>query len=127
MGDEKILHIAQRLFALTNRTSVRYTVYMLVQALPDTITKLSQIGDVTHFEPAGDQPQSERRRVPYQARSLADCITNVSTPGGKKPLLKTMVTTSPLRSKRSFWRSGRSAPASTGRASSRRRTPAGLF
>src|SRR6266480_5332270 len=73
--------------ALTNRTSVRYTVHMLVQALPDTITKLSQIGDVTHFEPAGDQPQSERRRVPYQARSLADCITNVSTPGGKKPLL----------------------------------------
>ena len=66
---------------------------MLVQALPDAITKLSQIGDVTHFEPAGDQPQSERRRVPYQARSLADCITNVSTPGGKKPLLKTMVTT----------------------------------
>src|SRR2546421_872090 len=93
MGDEKTLHIAQRLFALTNRTSVRYTVHMLVQALPDTITKLSQIGDVTHFEPAGDQPQSERRRVPYQARSLADCITNVSTPGGKKPLLKTMVTT----------------------------------
>src|SRR5260370_20753960 len=66
---------------------------MLVQALPDTITKLSQIGAVTQFEPAGDQPQSERRWVPYQARSLADCITNVSTPGGKKPLLKTMVTT----------------------------------
>jgi predicted DNA-binding helix-hairpin-helix protein len=79
--------------ALTNRTSVQYTVHMLVQALPDTITKLSQIGDVIHFEPAGDQPQSERRRVPYQARSLADCITNVSTPAGKKPLLKTLVTT----------------------------------
>jgi predicted DNA-binding helix-hairpin-helix protein len=66
---------------------------MLVQTLPDAITRLSQIGDVTHFEPAGDQPQSEQRRVPYQARSLADCITNVSTPKGKKPLLKTMVTT----------------------------------
>src|SRR3989440_12156586 len=84
MGDEKTLHIAQRLFVLTNRTSVRYTVHMLVHALHDTITTLSQIGDVTHFEPAGDQPQGERQRVPYQARSLADCITNVSTPGGKK-------------------------------------------
>jgi predicted DNA-binding helix-hairpin-helix protein len=66
---------------------------MLVQTLPDTMTKLAQIGDMTRFEPAGDQPQSERRRAPYQSRSFAECITNVSTPGGKMPLLKTMVTT----------------------------------
>jgi predicted DNA-binding helix-hairpin-helix protein len=66
---------------------------MLVQTLPDTMTKLAQMGDVTHFEPAGDQPQSERQRVPYQSRSLAECITNVSTPKGKLPVLKTMVTT----------------------------------
>jgi hypothetical protein len=67
---------------------------MLVQTLPDTITKLAQLGDVTHFEPVGDQPQSERQRSPYQSRSLAECITNVSTPRGKLPILKTMVTIS---------------------------------
>src|SRR3989475_871042 len=66
---------------------------MLVQALPDTMTKLAQMGDATVYEPAGDQPQHERRRVPYQSRSLAECITNVATPQGKKPILKTMMTT----------------------------------
>ena len=66
---------------------------MLVQTLPDTRTKLAQVGDATQFEPAGDQPQAERKRVPYQSHSLAECITNVSTPKGKKPILKTMVTT----------------------------------
>ncbi len=66
---------------------------MLVQTLPDTMTKLAEIGDSTVYEPAGDQPQHERRRVPYQSRSLADCITNVATSQGKKPILKTMVTT----------------------------------
>ncbi len=66
---------------------------MLVQTLPDTMTKLAQIGDATVYEPAGDQPQHERRRVPYQSRSLAECITNVATPQGKKPILKAMITT----------------------------------
>jgi len=70
---------------------------MLVQILPDTMTKFAQMGDATIYEPAGDQPQAERRRVPYQSRSLAECITNVSTPTGKLPILKTMLTTSPLR------------------------------
>src|SRR5438270_11183539 len=93
MGDEKILHIAQRLFALTNRTSVQYTVYMLIQTLPDTMTRLAQMGDAAVFEPVGDNPQQERRRVPYQSHSLEECITNVSTPTGKRKILKTMVTT----------------------------------
>lgn len=66
---------------------------MLVQTLPDTITKLAQVGDATIYEPAGDAPQQENRRVPYQSRSLAECITNVATPKGKLPILKTMVTT----------------------------------
>jgi predicted DNA-binding helix-hairpin-helix protein len=66
---------------------------MLVQVLPDTMTKLAQLGDVTTYEPAGDQPQGERRRLPYQSHSLAECITNVTTPRGKLPLLKTMLTT----------------------------------
>ncbi len=66
---------------------------MLVQMLPDTITKLTQVSDATIFEPAGDQPQQERRRVSYQSHSLAECITNVATPKGAKPILKTMITT----------------------------------
>jgi hypothetical protein len=41
---------------------------MLVQTLPDTMTKLAQMGDATIYEPAGDQPQQEQhRRVPYQS------------------------------------------------------------
>src|SRR5579884_688224 len=81
------------LFSLTIRTPVQYTIFMLVQTLPDAMTKLAQIGDATVYEPAGDQPQHERRRVPYQSRSLAECITNVTTAQGSKPILKTMMTT----------------------------------
>ena len=66
---------------------------MLVQVLPDTMTKLAQMGQATSFEPAGDQPQQERLRAPYQSRSLAECITHVSTPKGKLPILKAMATT----------------------------------
>src|SRR6266700_2000577 len=66
---------------------------MLVQTLPDTMTKLAQMGNATSFEPAGDQPQQERHHAPYQSRSLAECITNVATPKGSLPILKTMVTT----------------------------------
>src|SRR5579885_2964978 len=66
---------------------------MLVQTLPDTITKLAQVSDATTYEPAGDRPQQERRRAPYQSHSLAECITNVVTPKGALPILKTMVTT----------------------------------
>jgi predicted DNA-binding helix-hairpin-helix protein len=66
---------------------------MLVQTLPDMMTKLAQMGDVTTFEPAGNQPQQERHHAPYQSRSLAECITNVATPKGQLPVLKTMLTT----------------------------------
>src|SRR6266849_5159359 len=66
---------------------------MLVQSVPDTLTKLTQLGNTTLFEPSGDQPQAEQKRVPYQSRSLDECITNVVTPTGKKPILKTMMTT----------------------------------
>src|SRR2546429_9527065 len=66
---------------------------MIVRTVPDTLTKLAQLGNTTNFEPSGDQPQVEHKRVPYQSRSLAECITNVSTPTGKRPILKTMLTT----------------------------------
>jgi predicted DNA-binding helix-hairpin-helix protein len=66
---------------------------MLAQFVPDTLTKLAQLGNTTLYEPSGDQPQAEQKRVPYQSRSLDECITNVVTPKGKKPILKTMMTT----------------------------------
>ena len=66
---------------------------MLIQSLPDTMTKLVQMSDATQFEPAGDQPQQERRHAAYQSRSLDECITHVSTPTGKRKILKAMVTT----------------------------------
>lgn len=66
---------------------------MFVQTLPDTMTKLAQMGDTTIYEPAGDQPQRERHHAAYQSHSLAECITNVATPRGKLPILKTMLTT----------------------------------
>jgi len=66
---------------------------MLIQTLPDTMTKLALTSDATAFEPAGDQPQAERKRVPFQSHSLAECISNVATPQGKRPILKAMITT----------------------------------
>ena len=66
---------------------------MLLQTLPDTMTKLAQMGDAVVYEPVGDQPQQERRRDPYQSHSLDECITHVSTPTGKRNILKAMVTT----------------------------------
>lgn len=66
---------------------------MLTQIRPDAITRLAQMSDATRFEPVGDRPQQERRRVPYQSQSLAECITNVSTPKGQRKILKVMVTT----------------------------------
>lgn len=69
---------------------------MHIHTAPDTLTKLAKMADATSFEPAGDSPQSERKRAPrdrYQSRSLAECISNVSTPQGKKPILKSMLTT----------------------------------
>lgn len=64
---------------------------MNIHKTPDTQQKLIQVSDVTIFEPAGDETQS--RRVPYQSTSLAECISNVQTPKGAKPVLKTMITT----------------------------------
>ncbi len=68
---------------------------MNIHKKPDTIQKITQMGDVTLFEPAGDSPHSERHKQgqPYQSMSLKECISNVSTPKGQKPVLKTMITT----------------------------------
>ncbi|MBL8147700.1 MAG: radical SAM protein [Anaerolineae bacterium] len=66
---------------------------MNFHSTPDTLTKLTQMGDATLFEPAGDAPQAEQKSGRYQSHSLAECITNVQTPLGAKPILKTMLTT----------------------------------
>jgi predicted DNA-binding helix-hairpin-helix protein len=59
---------------------------MQIKIQPDAAQKLTRMGDVTLFEPAGDAPQSEQK-LPL------DCVSMVQTPRGPKPLLKTMVTT----------------------------------
>ena len=59
-----------------------------------TLTKLSQMGDVTLHEPAGDSPQAERkRRSRKQEYNLKDCIAHLSTPRGPKAVMKSMMTT----------------------------------
>src|SRR5262245_61140899 len=57
----------------------------------NTLEKLELIGDSTQFEPAGDQPAGEKR--PRPKMEYLPCISNVSTPKGKKPIMKTMMTT----------------------------------
>ncbi len=64
---------------------------MNIHKTPDTFQKLRLMNDFTFFEPVGDQPKDEQPS--YQSHSLAECISNVSTPTGKKPILKTMITT----------------------------------
>lgn len=67
---------------------------MHVKSIRETLTKLTQMGDMTLYEPAGDQPQTERRSAKrFQSHSLEECITQVSTGQGKKSILKTMITT----------------------------------
>ena len=67
---------------------------MAGRLVSETLTKLSQMGDVTLHEPGGDSPQSERvRRSRKQEFNFSDCIANLQTPRGPKPVLKTMMTT----------------------------------
>jgi predicted DNA-binding helix-hairpin-helix protein len=67
---------------------------MNIISKPDAVQKLTLMGDVTLYEPAGDTPQGEpNKRGRYQSRSLAECISHVSTPKGSKPMLKTLLTT----------------------------------
>lgn len=78
---------------LTRERMFWYNITMNIQRTPDPIEKLTRMGDVTLYEPAGDSPQAESSRERYQSKSLAECISNVATPTGSKPILKTMVTT----------------------------------
>ncbi|MCA0452553.1 MAG: radical SAM protein [Chloroflexi bacterium] len=58
---------------------------------PNTLEKLKIASDSTDFEPVGDQPQVEH--APKRLAHDLPCITNVSTPTGAKPVMKTMMTT----------------------------------
>ena len=65
-------------------------------SVPDTVTKQTQMGDVTLYEPAGVSPETERktvRSVGDQSAKLSDCVAHLMTPQGSKPVMKTMVTT----------------------------------
>uniref|UniRef100_A0A7C1JUE4 Radical SAM protein n=1 Tax=Caldilinea aerophila TaxID=133453 RepID=A0A7C1JUE4_9CHLR len=59
---------------------------------PDSIQKLSLLDDALRFEPAGDQPTGEQA-APSRAPKPLPCISEVTTPTGKKPILKAMMTT----------------------------------
>lgn len=67
---------------------------MLMQRAPDPYEKLSLLADASRFEPAGSEPLNEAPPVPQPRRPKPlPCISEVSTPTGKKPIVKAMITT----------------------------------
>lgn len=81
---------------------------MNLRRSPDPIEKLALVGDANRFEPVGDSPLAERaessvaplhlmpthkRDIPVEVAGVKSCVTEVTTPTGKKPVLKAMVTT----------------------------------
>ncbi len=65
---------------------------MNIRATPDAGEKLDLLADASRFEPAGDGPESAANSGRAGAR-LMPCISHVSTPKGKKAVLKAMLTT----------------------------------
>jgi len=81
-----------------------YNTDMNIQSSPAPIEKLLQIGNANSFERVGDHPAAEveglhhlmddlQRNIPMNIKGVMSCISEVSTPTGKKPILKAMVTT----------------------------------
>lgn len=66
---------------------------MNFRSAPDTIQKLTLLGDAARFEPAGAQPHQEASSDPPRTSAPLPCISHVTTPTGKKPILKGMMTT----------------------------------
>lgn len=76
---------------------------MLVRSQPDLQEKVAQLGDAARHEPAGDGPGEV-------VDTSLHCISYVTTPQGKKPIFKAMVTTACERGCRYCpFRAGRSA------------------
>jgi predicted DNA-binding helix-hairpin-helix protein len=65
---------------------------MNIHRTPTPLEKLAQMGDSTQFEPAGDQPQAEARPK-TRTHEFLPCVSNVSTPAGQVPMMKSMMTT----------------------------------
>jgi predicted DNA-binding helix-hairpin-helix protein len=69
---------------------------MNIQRAPNSLEKLALLGDVNPHERIGDQPQCESQprsvRMARDIDGVLSSISMVSTPKGKKPVLKTMVT-----------------------------------
>lgn len=57
------------------------------------LDSLAKLGDSTAFELDGDRIRVNKRVPRFQSHSLNECISQLSTPKGSKPVLKTMVTT----------------------------------
>ena len=67
---------------------------MNVRIAPEPYQKLLLMGNAARFEPAGNDPASEMNETANTSRPKPlPCISDVSTPHGKKPILKAMVTT----------------------------------
>lgn len=60
---------------------------------PNTIQKITQMGDLTLFEAAGDDPMQEKSSRSRRSEHLSNCIAHLQTPKGPKPVLKSMLTT----------------------------------
>ncbi len=88
---------------------------------PDPFQKLSLLEDATRFEPAGNDPVGEAvdaapaHNLPTHVPKPLPCISDVSTPQGKKPIMKAMMTTACERN--CFY-----CPFRAGRSSTRRVT-----
>lgn len=65
----------------------------MFRVAPDPIEKLSLLDDATKFEPAGGDPLVEKEPTGNRSPKPLPCISDVSTPQGKKPILKAMMTT----------------------------------
>ncbi len=66
---------------------------MIVHTTPDLVQKLSLLDDAARFEPAGVEPLAEKEATGVRPPQSLPCITEVSTPLGKKPIVKAMMTT----------------------------------
>ena len=79
----------------------------------DPFQRLSLLDDATRFEPAGSDPLAEQEPEPSRRPKPLPCISEVTTPYGKKPVLKAMMTTA--CEKNCFYCPFRAGRASTNR------------
>lgn len=82
---------------------------MKFRVTPDPFQKLSLLDDATRHEPAGGDPAGEAATAAMRGNKPLPCISEVSTPFGKKPIVKAMMTTACERNcNYCYFRAGRS-------------------